>query len=182
MFVPAHARIAMGFLLLSICAPLGSQAAESDYFGLLRARDLTSFGFLRLDMRPAHAVTAPKGTWAIETELAYQNTWALSPETEQYLSGFTQRHELGPADLQAIRDLPGENYLVDLELAEFDVTFHYKFADHWGAYLIMRFLKPSILSSGVREITANAVSRAARCTRPLAKLSATNEQAAHPSS
>jgi len=137
MFVPAHERIAMGFLLLSICVPLASQAAESDYFGLLRARDLTSFGFLRLDMRPAHAVTAPKGTWAIETELAYQNTWALSPETEQYLSGFTQRHELGPADLQAIRDLPGENYLVDLELAEFDVTFHYKFADHWGAYLIM---------------------------------------------
>src|SRR5262249_37924308 len=52
-------------------------------------------------------------------------------------SGITQRHELGPADAQAIRDLPGENYLVDGELAELDVTFHYKFTEHWGAYLIM---------------------------------------------
>ena len=112
-------------------------ADDGGYFGLLRARDLTSFGFLRLDMRPAHAVSAPKGTWAIETELAYQNTWALSPEVEQYLSGLTTRRELGPTELQTIRDLPGENYLVDLELAELDVTFHYKFARQWGAYLIV---------------------------------------------
>ena len=38
--------------------------------------------------------------------------------------------------MQAIRDLPGENYLFDVELAELDVTFHYKFAERWGAYLI----------------------------------------------
>ncbi len=57
-------------------APL--QAAESEFLGLLRARDLTTFGYLRLDMRPAHAVHAPAGTWAIETELGQQNTWALS--------------------------------------------------------------------------------------------------------
>jgi hypothetical protein len=137
-------RITSGLavLLLSICASAPLPAAESEtagtgYFGLLRARDLTPFGFLRLDMRPAHAVSAPKGTWAIETELAYQNTWALSPEVENYLSGITQRHELGPADAQAIRDLPGENYLFDTELTELDVTFHYKFATHWGAYLIL---------------------------------------------
>jgi hypothetical protein len=128
MFAPTHTRIATTLLLLIVSAPSPSRADGSDYFGLLRARDLTSFGYLRLDMRP---------TWAIETELAYQNTWALSPETEQYLTGITRRHELGPADVQAIRDLPGENYLVDLELAELDVTFHYKFAKYWGAYLIM---------------------------------------------
>jgi len=113
------------------------RADDSGYFGLLRARDLTSFGFLRLDMRPAHAVSAPKGNWAIETELGYQNTWALSPEVEQYLSALPTRRELGPTELQAIQDLPGENYLVDVELAELDVTFHYKFAQHWGAYFIV---------------------------------------------
>jgi hypothetical protein len=116
---------------------LPSRADDRGYFGLLRARDLTPFGFLRLDMRPAHAVRAPEGTWAIETELAYQNTWALSPETEKYLDSLPSRRELGPAELQAIRDLPGENYLYDLELAELDVTFHYKFAERWGAYLIV---------------------------------------------
>ena len=127
--------LACALLLTTHSGPL--RADDGGYIGLLRARDLTTFGFLRLDMRPAHAVSAPKGTWAIETELAYQNTWALSPEVEEYLSGLPARRELGPTELQAIRDLPGENYLVDLELAELDVTFHYKFAKHWGAYLIV---------------------------------------------
>jgi Protein of unknown function (DUF3187) len=130
------AAVLAGALLLTSQSGL-VWAEDGGYFGLLRARDLTSFGFLRLDMRPAHAVSAPAGNWAIETELGYQNTWALSPEVEQYLSALPGRRELGPTELQAIRDLPGENYLVDLELAELDVTFHYKFAQHWGAYLIV---------------------------------------------
>src|SRR5437879_5075291 len=41
----------------------------------------------------------------------------------------------------------------------------------------MRFLKGVILASGAREITANAVRRAARCTRLPAMLSTTYEQA-----
>jgi hypothetical protein len=109
-------------------------ASGNGYIGLLRARDLSPFGFLRLDMRPAHAITSKPGTWGIETELAYQNTWALSPEVESYLSALPGRRTLGPADLAAIRALPGENYLVDLELAQLDVTLHYKFSSRWGAY------------------------------------------------
>ena len=46
------------------------------------------------------------------------------------------RRDLGPEELQAIRDLPGENYLIDLELALLDVTFHYKISDIWTAYVI----------------------------------------------
>ena len=38
--------------------------------------------------------------------------------------------------MQAIRDLPGENYLLDLELALLDVTFHYKISNIWTAYVI----------------------------------------------
>lgn len=112
-------------------------ANDNMYFGLLRARDLTPFGFLRLDMRPAHAVAAPAGTWGIETELAYQNTWAVSREVEDFLNSLTGRRELGAAEIEAIRGLPGENYLVDLELAELDVTLHHKFSTHWGAYLVL---------------------------------------------
>ena len=124
------------FVLILLGSFSPSHADDRGYFGLLRARDLTPFGFLRLDMRPAHAVAAPAGTWAIETELAYQNTWAMSPETERYLESLPSRRELGPTELQAIRDLPGENYLFDVELATLDMTFHYKFAERWGAYLI----------------------------------------------
>src|SRR6185436_12350729 len=88
------------------------------FYGLLRSRDLSPFGGLRLDMRPAHAVSIEPGSWVVETELGYQNTWALSPEVEKYLISQEPngRHRLGPADMQAIVDLPGENYLLDLEV------------------------------------------------------------------
>src|SRR5206468_5461170 len=107
-------------------------APEYVKFGLLRERDLTPFGFLRLDVRPAHAVWAPTGTWGVEVLLGYQNTWAMSPNVEQYLKSLPGRRRLGPADVAAIRALPGEAYLVDLELGLLDVTLHRKLADHWS--------------------------------------------------
>lgn len=112
-------------------------AAESDYLGLLRARDLTTFGFLRLDMRPAHAIHSAPGTWAIEVELAQQNTWALSSGARDYLDSLSGRRRLGPDEVADILELPGENYLFDMELAQLDVTLHYKFTEHWGGYLVM---------------------------------------------
>lgn len=133
----AH-RILPAALLVAAAAfgpPLS--AAESDYLGLLRARDLTTFGFLRLDMRPAHAIHSAPGTWAIEAELAHQNTWALSSGAREYLDSLPGRRALGPAEVAAIKALPGENYLFDMELAQLDVTLHYKFTERWGGYLVM---------------------------------------------
>lgn len=146
----AWCGLALAMLLTHAPALL---ANDTGYFGALRARDLTPFGFLRLDMRPAHAVSGPAGAWGIETELAYQNTWALSPDVESYLSGLPGRRELGTAELDAIRGLPGENYLVDLELAELDVTLHYKFSSHWGAYLVLSAVSYSggFLDSGIEQ-------------------------------
>jgi hypothetical protein len=114
-------------------------AGEGGFYGLLRMRDLSPFGFLRLDMRPAHAVTIEPGQWAFETEIGYQNTWALSPEVEKYLIGLepTGRRRIGPAEVQAIEDLPGENYLLDLETASIDLTAHYKISENWSAYTII---------------------------------------------
>jgi hypothetical protein len=133
---PAHACsvITASFL----CSAVTHAEDRGSFYGLLRMRDLTSFGSLRLDMRPAHAVAIERGTFAIETELGYQNTWALSPELERYLTEREAlgRRELSSAELQAIRDLPGENYLVDLESAVIDVTLHYKFSQNMSAYVI----------------------------------------------
>jgi len=129
-----------GFAAAALAAILHApslQAADSEYLGLLRARDLTPFGFLRLDMRPAHAISAREGTWAFEAELAHQNTWALTRPVEEYLEALPGRRQLGDAELADIRALPGENYLVDLELAELDFTIHHKFTKHWGAYLVL---------------------------------------------
>ncbi len=123
-------------LALLATSPMVS-AQQGHLYGLLRVRDLTPFGFLRLDMRPAHAVSIDPGSWAIETELGYQNTWALSQEVERYLVSRESegRRELGQAELQAIRDLPGENYLVDLESAVLDLTLHYKFTRDVSGYV-----------------------------------------------
>src|SRR5436853_6656225 len=126
------------FFMLGSAAAAAEDAAQPapEYvkFGLLRERDLTPFGFLRLDMLPAHAVWAPPGNWAVEVLLGYQNTWALSPNVEQYLKSLPGRRKLGPAEIQAIRNLPGEAYLVDLELGLLDVTLNYKLDEHWGVY------------------------------------------------
>src|SRR5690606_27575333 len=48
------------------------------HVGLLRARDLTPFGLLRLDMLPSHTADAAEGKWTFELQYAYQNTFVLS--------------------------------------------------------------------------------------------------------
>ena len=135
-FIAFIGRALAAALLLGITSQ--ARADEGQFYGLMRERDLTPFGFMRLDMRPAHAVSTPPGSWSVETDVAFQNTWALSPEVEKYLVGLEAngRRELGPEDVQAIQDLPGENYLVDLEAAVYDVTVHYKLARNWSAYLV----------------------------------------------
>ena len=129
-------RALAALLFFILAAP--ARSAEGQFYGLLRERDLTPFGFMRLDMRPAHAVSTEPGSWSIESDLAFQNTWALSPEVEKYLVGLESRGRrgLGPDEVQAIRDLPGENYLVDLEAAVYDITVHYKFSPAWSGYLV----------------------------------------------
>jgi hypothetical protein len=133
-----NSRSCIAILCLA-CAPLAHAADDNgQFYGLLRSRDLSPFGFLRLDMRPAHAVAIEPGSWALETEIGYQNTWALSPEVERYLVALepTGRRRIGPAEVQAIVDLPGENYLLDIETALFDMTFHYKLSRNWTAFAI----------------------------------------------
>lgn len=124
--------VAFGFA--SASAP--TFAADGQFFGLLRARDLTPFGFLRLDMRPSHAVEIEPGSWAFEMELGYQNTWALSESVEEYLGTQSGRRDLTPTDVAAIQALPGENYLIDVESAALDIAFHYKFSSVWSGYVI----------------------------------------------
>jgi hypothetical protein len=116
-------------------APLTS--ASQPFYGPLRARDLSPFGFLRLDMRPTFAGSLAPGHWTVEAEFAYQNTWALSDAVEKYLEARGERRSLSADDVAAIEALPGENYLVDLELLELDVTLHRQITQAWGAYLIV---------------------------------------------
>jgi ABC-type amino acid transport substrate-binding protein len=126
------------FKLIALLALVAAPATAADFYGLLPARDLSPFGFLRLDMRPAHGVPIEPGGWTIETEFATQNTWAMSPGVEKYLTGLESsgRRALGETELARIRDLPGENYLIDLEMTEVDMTLHYRFTPRLSGYLI----------------------------------------------
>jgi hypothetical protein len=47
--------------LLALAFSGPASADDSQFYGLLRERDLTTFGFLRLDMRPSHAVSIETG-------------------------------------------------------------------------------------------------------------------------
>lgn len=92
-------RVFAAFLLLltTICFSSSAQAQQEEssnaFYGLLRMRDLSPFGSLRLDMRPAHAVSIPRGTLAVELEVGYQNSWALSPELEKFLTARGSRSQ-----------------------------------------------------------------------------------------
>lgn len=112
------------------------------HVGPVRVRDLTPFGIFRLDFLPAHAVTASPGTWALEVNLSYQNTFVVSDNVAAYLEGRPGggRAPLTGADVDAILALPGDAYLVDLELGLYDLTAHYRFSSHWGGYLTIPVL------------------------------------------
>ncbi len=146
--------LSIAALCFAVLAP-PAFAEGGRFYGMLRERDLTPFGFLRLDMRPAHAVSIEPHTFAFETSLGYQNTWALSPNVEKYLTSIESegRHEIGPAEVQAIRDLPGENYLLDVETATLDLAVHYKISSQWTAYAIATAVSyhGGFLDSGIEQ-------------------------------
>jgi hypothetical protein len=113
-----------------------SNAASTGFSGLLRGRDLTPFGYLRLDMMPASVMHLPTGASAVEAQFGYQNTWAMSDNVKQYLEQRNTRTNLTAADAAAIRSMPGEAYFVDMELGQLDLVWHYQIAEPLSAYLV----------------------------------------------
>lgn len=110
---------------------------EQDWqrLGLMRVRDMTPFGLARLDFLPAHAVAAAPGTFAVEFNLSYQNTWVRSENVARYLDQRGMRRaELTAADAAAIMALPGDAYLVDGEYGLLDLTLHHRLSSHVGIY------------------------------------------------
>jgi hypothetical protein len=123
--------------ILAVLAPCANAQVAADPLqdGLLRTRDLSAFGVLRLDMLPAHALKAAPGTWTVEASVGYQNTWSMSPNVEEYIQDRGLRRRIGPAQAAAIRALPdGDKFLFDFELGVVDVVFHRRLDENWSAY------------------------------------------------
>lgn len=109
--------------------------------GLLRARDLTPFGLLRLDMLPAHTADAEAGTWTFEIQYAYQNTFILSDNVRDYLEERGGgRVPLRPQDTAAIMALPDDAYYIDGEVGLADLIVQYRVNDYWSTYLTIPYI------------------------------------------
>jgi hypothetical protein len=111
------------------------------HVGLLRARDLTPFGLLRLDMLPTHTADAAAGEWTLEMQYAYQNTFVLSDNVRDYLeTRGVGRLPLRQADAAAIMALPGDAYYIDGEVGLADLIVQRRLNDYWSAYLTFPYI------------------------------------------
>jgi len=110
---------------------------ETKLLGPLRIRDMTPFNLLRLDMLPAHAVSAGPGSWAIEADISYSNTFVMSDNVMSYLEARGGRRPLTQADANAILGLGQDAYYVDGEFGLLDLTFHYAFMRRSSVYLTL---------------------------------------------
>jgi hypothetical protein len=129
-----YIRLFCFFLL----APTAASGMEGQWqnTGLIRVRDLTPFGISRLDFLPAHAFDAPPGSFAIETNVAYQNTYLMSEAVAELLAARGPgRAPISSEDAAAILALPGDAVFVDGELALLDLTVHYAIGERTSAYL-----------------------------------------------
>lgn len=129
-------------------SPPASSAAEStklngwSHTGLLRGRDLTPFGLLRLDMLPAHTADAKAGTWTFEIQYAYQNTFVMSDNVRNYLEQRdTGRIPLRPQDAAAILVLPGDAYYIDGEVGLADLIVLRRLSAYWSAYVTVPYIR-----------------------------------------
>lgn len=112
------------------------------HVGLLRARDLSPFGLLRLDMLPAHTADALEDKWTFELQMAYQNTFILSENTRKYLEQRNiGRQPLRPEDAAAIVALPGDAYYVDGEVGLYDLIVQRRISPSWSAYVTLSYIR-----------------------------------------
>jgi hypothetical protein len=128
---------------MSLLAATSASAADDQWshFGLLRGRDLTPFGLLRLDMLPAHTADAKTGTWTFEVQYAYQNTFVLSRNVRRYLEDRNlDRQPLRPEDAAAIQALPGDAFYVDAEVGLADLIVQRRLSQYWSAYLTIPYI------------------------------------------
>src|SRR5882672_5260093 len=134
---PTIQRAAMGLAVFLLCLTTARAEERTELLGPLRIRDMTPFNILRLDMLPAHAVAAGEGSWAIEADLSYTNTFVMSENVKTYLEQRDTRRPLTQADVDAILALGEDAYYVDGEFALLDLTFHYAFATESSVYFTL---------------------------------------------
>src|SRR6266566_1057118 len=129
--------VAAGVALVAFALAATPARGETELLGPLRIRDMTPFNLLRLDMLPAHAVSAAPGSWAIEADLSYSNTFVMSDNVQSYLEARGERRPLTQTDADAILALGQDAYYVDGEFGLLDLTLHYGITRHSSVYFTL---------------------------------------------
>lgn len=125
-------------LLATVAVRADDRDAAPDAAGLLgplRIRDMTPFNLLRLDMLPAHAVDAGRGSWAIEANLSFSNTFVMSENVRSYLGSRGGNAPLSADDVAAIEGMGEDAFYLDGEFALLETTFHYRLLRRTSIYL-----------------------------------------------
>src|SRR6059036_1109635 len=130
-------RVGVGLAAVLLGLAASPARGDTTLLGPLRIRDMTPFNLLRLDMLPAHAVAAGRGSWAIEADLSYSNTFVMSDNVEKYLEARGARGPLTQADADAILAMGQDAYYIDGEFGLLDVTAHYAIARRTSIYLTL---------------------------------------------
>jgi hypothetical protein len=112
------------------------------HVGLLRARDLSAFGLLRLDMLPAHTADAEVGAWTFGAQYSYQNTFILSDNVRGHLQARNvgERTPLTSQDAAAILALPDDAYFVDAEIGLADLIVQHRVSRYWSFYITIPYI------------------------------------------
>ncbi len=127
--------------LLLLSATAVESAADSPESAVLRARDLTPFGLLRLDLRPATMHADRVDRWTFELQAAYQNTFIASENVKGYLqTRDAGRAPIRPQDAQAILALPGDAYYLDVEVGAVDLILRRGLTDTLGVFFELPYL------------------------------------------
>jgi hypothetical protein len=130
--------VAFGCLVFAYA---GARAEEWPEPALLRARDLTPFGLLRLDMRPSTMRDDPPGRWTVELQTAYQNTFVASANVRSYLeTRDARRMPLRTEDVNAILSQPGDAYYLDLEVGAIDLIVRRALTQTLGLFMELPYL------------------------------------------
>jgi uncharacterized protein DUF3187 len=130
-------RMAAGIVAVVLGLAATQAWAATELLGPLRIRDMTPFNLLRLDMLPAHAVPGGAGSWAIEADLSYSNTFVMSDNVRSYLESRGERGPLTQADVDAILAMGHDAYFMDGEFGLLDLTVHGAFTRRTSGYLTL---------------------------------------------
>lgn len=112
-------------LLLAVFAAgtIDAGAADPDFIGPVRVRDLSPISMLRLDFVPAHACSDDASLSVLRVDYSEANVFILSGAVEQYLERRNRTAPLTRADIDALARGREDFFVFDAELSFIDIEY-----------------------------------------------------------